>query len=188
LDEETGLYMIDYGRMTPVLWAHDKMLLERIEKLESFVDNEGDLAQKNEDGVVEKITASEVEADTGILQRLTVLVEAIFEKITAKTVDVLGTLTAKLIKTERIEADQIVLDGKVLADGESTGEATIKAGETAVNINDHEANPESKIFITPLGSTDGQLLFVSKKANGSFEISIDVPLNYDLKFDYWVVN
>jgi len=47
----------------------------------------------------------------------------------------------------------------------------------------------SKIFITPLNSTDKQPIIVSAKNIGeSFEVSLDSPVSWDVKFDWWVLN
>lgn len=35
IDEETGYYMMDYARLTPILWAQNQALLKRIEQLEA---------------------------------------------------------------------------------------------------------------------------------------------------------
>ena len=47
---------------------------------------------------------------------------------------------------------------------------------------------KSLIYLTPLTSTGNQSLYVGEKVHGSyFKVALDTSLNYDLKFNWWIL-
>lgn len=169
------------------------------------VDGGGDLAQGTAEGVTEKIVANEIEVETGIFQKLTVVVGAIFDHFIAKTAEiaeavignlqtvtlnVTGELISPIADIKEINSEQLTTDRlKIREEGEMVGEETIPAGETELVIENAEVTENSRIFVTPTTSTGGQALFVSEKKVGeSFTISIDKELETDIIFNFWVIN
>ncbi|PJC21751.1 hypothetical protein CO059_03125, partial [candidate division WWE3 bacterium CG_4_9_14_0_2_um_filter_48_10] len=129
---------------------------------ETLVDPEGEIAQINADGSVTRIIAEEVEAGTGVFQRLTVVIEAIFDHVKAQALDVAGKLTAKtakiaeaIIQTLRVEklsaekAEVKTLEVEALGTkGESSGSGVIPTGEGKVVIKSLAVTEHSKIYVT----------------------------------------
>ena len=54
-------------------------------------------------------------------------------------------------------------------------------------IDNIKVKPDSKIFITPVTNTDGEVLVVEEKLDGSFKVVIKNAIATDIDFDYWVV-
>ncbi len=72
---------------------------------------------------------------------------------------------------------------------ESIGSGTIVEGREQVLIRTSTITEESKIFLTPTSSTNGQALFVLDKNAGNYFIAkVDRPASTDIAFDWWVVN
>jgi len=61
------------------------------------------------------------------------------------------------------------------------------ADDAEVIIENTKVKPDSKIFITPVTDTDGEVLIVGEKLNGSFKVVIKDPILTDIDFDYWIV-
>jgi hypothetical protein len=133
--------------------------------------------------ITQKIIPPQIEAEEGVFQKLTVTIEAIFEKITVKTAEIasaiIDSLTAKFIKTDEIEA------GKVKVSSPAVGVVTIPAGETIFLVEYQEINPDSKVFVTP---EEPLSLGVAIKEGEGFEIKLKEPLESDLEASYWVIN
>ncbi len=70
-------------------------------------------------------------------------------------------------------------------------------------INNPKITDQSLIYITPISDTANKVLFVkSKQANiiceenesecvnkdGWFKIAIDMPINQEIKFNWWIIN
>ena len=139
--------------------------------------------QTTEQPITQKIIPPQIEAEEGIFQRLTVAVEAIFEKITAKTAEIaqafIDNLTARFIKTDVIEA------GKVKVSSPAVGVVTIPAGETVFLVEYQEITLDSKVFVTP---EEPLPLGVTIKEDEGFEIKLKEPLETDLNVSYWIIN
>ena len=146
-------------------------------------DSSIDTLKQDEEPITQKITPPQIAAEEGIFQRLMVAVEAIFEKITAKTAEiasaVIDSLTARFIKTDEIEA------GKVNVSAPAVGTVVIPAGETVFLVEYLEITPDSKVFLTP---EEPLPLGVTIKEGEGFEIKLKEPLEADLNVSYWIIN
>ncbi|HLD96579.1 MAG TPA: hypothetical protein VI794_02605, partial [Patescibacteria group bacterium] len=142
-----------------------------------------DSQDREEEPITQKIITPRIESDEGIFQKLTVTIEAIFEKITAKTAEIasalIDSLTARFIKTDEIEA------GKVKVSAPSVGVVTIPAGETVFLVEYQEITLDSKVFVTP---EEPLPLGVTIKEDEGFEIKLKEPLETDLNVSYWIIN
>ena len=84
----------------------------------------------------------------------------------------------------------------------TAGKAVLPAGQTTLVIQSNKVNNQSLIYVTPMGSTNNQVLYISNQqayqpANnithtpdviGSFSIKLDQALDHDLEFNWWMVN
>jgi hypothetical protein len=148
--------------------------------------------------VTGKIISPVVEADTvqaqeGIFQRISVVMEAVFESITAKTAQiasaVIENLTAVFVKTDKVEAGKVTVDEVVVTD-KTSGQATILAGESELLIANSLVTETSKVFVTFRDSyAPATNYWVSEVVAGeSFTVTLDQPTTADSRFDYWIVN
>lgn len=78
----------------------------------------------------------------------------------------------------------------------SAGQATLVAGQTQVVVTSALVETGSMIYITPLNSTNNQVLYVKNKLpdspftpenEGQFTVAIDFPLGHNVTFNWWIV-
>jgi hypothetical protein len=79
----------------------------------------------------------------------------------------------------------------------SAGQAVILAGETSASIKTSRLSENSMIYITPLGSTKNQVIYVKNKLLDSefteeneaqFTVGFDFALDEDVYFNWWLIN
>ncbi len=69
------------------------------------------------------------------------------------------------------------------------GEATVPAGITTLTVKTTAVTDQSLIYITPLSSTNNQVLYVKTKTPGNgFTVNIDAAITKNVKFNWWIVN
>lgn len=83
-----------------------------------------------------------------------------------------------------------------LSSGGSAGQAVLPAGNTEVVINSDKIESGSMIYITPLNSTNNQVLYVKNKitddpltpeGEGQFTVAIDYALGHSVTFNWWII-
>lgn len=67
---------------------------------------------------------------------------------------------------------------------ESSGTATITAGQTSVNVTHNLAGAPTRVQLTPTTDTAGKRYWVSAKGSSTFTISIDSAYASDISFDW----
>lgn len=72
----------------------------------------------------------------------------------------------------------------------SAGIATIPAGKKEVTINSPYVNEKSLIYLTPIGSTANQVIYLARTnpEEQTFTAAIDQKLTRDVLFSWWIVN
>ncbi|MBU0975847.1 MAG: hypothetical protein ABIE03_04160 [Patescibacteria group bacterium] len=70
----------------------------------------------------------------------------------------------------------------------SIGEGIIPKGSDYVRIYTDSVTRSSRIFITPTVETDKQLSVIEKAAKDYFVVKISYPVDYNISFDWWIVN
>ncbi len=92
---------------------------------------------------------------------------------------------------------QVASDSGTIESEKTSGTATIKANSNEIVIKSKIVTGKSLIYLTPLGSTNNQVLYVKEIATdnpetpeveSSFKVGFDYPVNNDLKFNWWIVN
>ena len=87
--------------------------------------------------------------------------------------------------------------GKLAISTDKTaGKAVLPAGRTKLVIESHLITETTLIYVTPLGSTNNQVLYVADQQSassqdatpGQFSVNLDKPLDHDLEFNWWMVN
>jgi hypothetical protein len=105
-------------------------------------------------------------------------------KITASDIDALNK-----IKATDIEATNSLKGQNLELGAQTSGKATIKMGETEVEISTPNASETARISITPHGDTFGNILFYDDVVDGeSFKVKIKkATTEGDIKFDWLIV-
>jgi hypothetical protein len=88
-------------------------------------------------------------------------------------------------KAKKVTADEY----SVTETSQMTGTAVLGANSHFVTISNPNIKSNSKVFVTPTTSTNGQSLIVSEKVeNTSFTVSIDNTSGQPIDFDWWILN
>jgi len=86
-----------------------------------------------------------------------------------------------------------------IATNATADKAILPAGLTEFTINTAKVTAADLIYVTPLGNTQNQVLYVKSKqtcqqSEGSdpscfpwFKVAINQPLPYDLEFNWWII-
>lgn len=76
----------------------------------------------------------------------------------------------------------------ILTNGEASGQAVLPLGQQELLIRNSKVKEKSLIYISPEGTTSGQLLYLdSKKENEWFKVKLDSPAGADIKFNWWIL-
>jgi hypothetical protein len=159
-----------------------------LETLTTALQSQIDELQKNVDAAL----LSEI--DTNYKMLMTVL-----NTDKDGNVNILGNITAQKIVVNGIETGEITI---IISDKDkkTIGEATITIDGTvdsdgnssdgkSVIIKTMAVDDNSKIYLTPLKSTNNQVLYVGKiKSKESFEVKVDDAVKEDIKFNWWIVS
>ncbi|MBU1033401.1 hypothetical protein KKI22_00420, partial [Patescibacteria group bacterium] len=91
---------------------------------------------------------------------------------------------------------EIASDSGELISNRSAGQATLTAGTTEITIASDKIEENSMIYVTPMNSTNNQVLYVKNKITDSpftpeneaqFTVAIDYVLGHNVTFNWWIV-
>jgi hypothetical protein len=94
------------------------------------------------------------------------------------------------------QALEIASDSGELVNNRSAGQAMLPAGSTEITISSDKIEAGSMIYITPLNSTNNQVLYVKNKITDSpftpeneaqFTVAIDYALGHNVTFNWWII-
>jgi len=139
----------------------------------TVVDSDGDIAKTTGIGETEKVAS--LEAKTGTFETLTATVEAVFEKLTGKTVQI-AKAVIKNLTVRKLEVGR-----------ENIGQAILPAGETKITIENPAVTGASKVLLTPKIPAEAPLAVTLISSGESFIVETTSPQDSDLPFDWWVV-
>ncbi|NCN06974.1 MAG: hypothetical protein GW946_03995, partial [Candidatus Pacebacteria bacterium] len=77
--------------------------------------------------------------------------------------------------------------GEITTD-KTSGKARIAAGTSELTIHAAGLTEQSLIYVTPVGSTDNQVLYVKNQQDGFFVVGFDSLAVVDVPFNWWMVN
>jgi len=96
------------------------------------------------------------------------------------------------------QAEEATSAAQPIVTSKTAGVATVEAGRASVLIRSDKVTENSLIYVTPLASTNNQVLYVKGKvaddpatlevSEGAFEIGFQYPASNDIKFNWWIVN
>ncbi len=121
-----------------------------------------------------------------------------------------GKLIVKGVEDKQVEIDE---QGNLVASGSATvaklnisamddltastsatssatiGEAVLVAGTKTKVIETTAITEQSLIYVTPLSSTNNQVLYITDKVpNTGFVVNVDTALGKDVQFNWWIIN
>jgi hypothetical protein len=98
----------------------------------------------------------------------------------------------------KLGSEQLTATGSGTVDTtKPTGRAKLSATQTEITLKSELITPQTLIYITPIGSTNNQVLYVKSQTpenpntlakEGEFKIGVDQPLAQDIEFTWWLVN
>ena len=68
-----------------------------------------------------------------------------------------------------------------------SGNSFIAAGDTEIEINNANLDPNTQVYITAIGNTQNEVLKIKSKREKSFVVSISNPISNDLEFKWWLI-
>ncbi|MCR4328933.1 MAG: tail fiber domain-containing protein, partial [Candidatus Roizmanbacteria bacterium] len=81
-----------------------------------------------------------------------------------------------------------------VTNGQASGTGILPAGTTEILILNSKVKNGSLIYVTPTGSTDNQVLYMSAKHEKTadtdhswFKVALDKPLTHDIEFTWWIL-
>ncbi|MCK5081180.1 MAG: hypothetical protein KAQ63_03370, partial [Candidatus Moranbacteria bacterium] len=108
--------------------------------------------------------------------------------IIAGDVKFAGVVTAEKLETEVIVAGEYTIVNNEVAENEkNTGSATIYGGQSEVFIENLKVKSDSKIIVTPIGNSPVNWIISEKKEGEGFRIKLMEVAEFDVTFDYWIV-
>ncbi|MDD3646901.1 MAG: hypothetical protein PHS44_00150 [Candidatus Dojkabacteria bacterium] len=143
-----------------------------------------DLVVDNRLKVAGLLTASNIR--TGIIESINT------SDIIVRLSDHLGSTAFRIEDENEKMIFQIDSAGKIQLKEDpqspSIGEGTITSGNDQVRIRTKSVGDNSRIFITPTVTTDKQLSVTEKASDDYFLVTISSPVDYDITFDWWIIN
>ncbi len=142
----------------------------------------------------------------------------------AQTASFSGSLFASLIKTHEISTDKISVStdsaqtiiaesgfaalatsSAKLSSNATAGTVTLPAGKTEIVIQNNKLTSQSMVYLTPVGSTQNQVVYVKSKfisptpspiiatdsaafSPSTFVIALDKPLSSNIDINWWIIN
>jgi len=122
------------------------------------------------------------------------------------TIDLAGNFTVSgnftvngSILAQKLTAEEIKVGQLIIAVDATAGKAILPAGSTELTINSPHITTETLIYVTPIGDSQNQVLYVKSKqtcqqSEGSdpscfpwFKVAINQPLPYNLEFNWWII-
>jgi len=112
------------------------------------------------------------------------------------SIDSSGSAQFAQVETKKIvianNSEQSTVNSEQSANFETNataGQAILKAGQTELTIKNSNVTDKSLIYLTPVSGTQNKVLYVKAKKGGEeFTAAIDVPIDSDIEFNYWIIN
>ena len=140
------------------------------------------------------------------------------DMVAARNASISGTLTAGAVDTGKISiatssSTPVIASAQTSSDASSSaqftanataGTVTLPAGKTELVIYNPKISSNSMVYLTPVGSTSNQVVYLKSKfisptptpddasasatAQSNFVIALDQPLTKDVDINWWIIN
>jgi hypothetical protein len=117
------------------------------------------------------------------------------KKLTADVINV-ATDSASVIIADS-NSTPIASSSAALSSNATAGTATLPAGKTELVITNPTITSSSMVYLTPVGSTNNQVVYLKSKFvsptpsptdQSTFTIALDQPLATDININWWIIN
>ena len=108
-----------------------------------------------------------------------------------------GTFNKLFIASPASGSGLMETQGQTPSANATIGKATLPAGTTQIEVSTTKVTENSYIYITPISSTNNNVLYIKQKTicyllsaicHPGFTVSIDQSLPQDVQFNWWVIN
>ncbi|MFZ2226465.1 MAG: hypothetical protein WA064_01650 [Candidatus Moraniibacteriota bacterium] len=104
----------------------------------------------------------------------------------------LNIMEAEKVETKEVEAKKVEAEDYVVSENvdpakNNVGSVIIRIGQQEVLVANEKVLYNSKIIVTPVGSSPVAWVISEKIDNQGFKIKLDKPAEFDIAFDYWVI-
>jgi len=100
-----------------------------------------------------------------------------------------GSATVSKLNISLAEPFASSPSGQTATTSATIGSATILTGSLETTVLSTQVTDTSLIYVTPLTSTNNQVLYVKSKQKGTgFTVAIDQSAGVDIRFNWWIVN
>ena len=114
------------------------------------------------------------------------------EKLTAAEINSdkinIATDSATTIIANSASADEALAQAAQINSNATAGTATLPANTNQITISTNKLTGNSMVYLTPVGSTNNQVIYVKEKTDTYFTISLDNPLDHDININWWIIN
>jgi hypothetical protein len=94
---------------------------------------------------------------------------------------------AQEVETKKVEAENYVVSENSDPAKNNVGSVIVRIGQQEVLVENSGVTIDSKIIVTPVGSSPVAWVISDKINNQGFKIKLDKPAEFDIAFDYWVI-
>jgi len=70
----------------------------------------------------------------------------------------------------------------------TAGTVNLPVGKTEIVITNSKLTPNSIVYLTPVGSTNNQVIYLKQKTENTFTIGLDQPLLNSIDINWWLIN
>jgi hypothetical protein len=99
----------------------------------------------------------------------------------------INVVAAEKVEAKKVEAEDYVVSENADPAKNNVGSVIIRIGQQEVLVANEKVLYNSKIIVTPVGSSPVAWVISEKIDNQGFKIKLDKPAEFDIAFDYWVI-
>jgi hypothetical protein len=149
-----------------------------------------------DDELVINLSRDNVSSESGIIANSSLVIKGAGDS-TAVTINASGSASfagninasgSGIFRHLAIRSDETANTDASPSAQKSIGSATIPAGLTDITIPSLQVSDSSLIYITPISSTNNQVLYIKRKETGKgFTVGMDTPIGTDITFNWWII-
>ncbi|MFZ2188831.1 MAG: FISUMP domain-containing protein, partial [Candidatus Moraniibacteriota bacterium] len=175
---------IDQGTALKDIFGKLELQVLTNEKLDNQVSELGKNLKKLQDQLDLVQTQSQAVIDFALALNMNNL---IYKDVNGNVNLGLGSLEATEVKAKKVQAEDYVVSENTDPLKNNVGSVIIRVGQQEVLVENENVMYDSKIIVTPVGSSPVNWVISDKMDNVGFKIKLDKPAQFDIAFDYWVI-
>lgn len=110
------------------------------------------------------------------------------------SIEASGTATFKKLAIAKAEEEVIQVSTTEVETNATAGKAVLPSGEIEITIKSQFVTDKTMVYVTPTSDTQNKVLFVKAKKGASegeigwFKVGVDVAIDTDIQFNWWIIN